>query len=93
MTREVQIEVGTNAVWVNDQNGCCIGRFGRLGVDVHYTVDPETLEHVDKHGNPMHGVCADCAAVPGLEGWERFKASMLEVHDVVVTDDHKPEWV
>ena len=24
-------------VWVNDQSGCCIGRFSALGVDVHRT--------------------------------------------------------
>lgn len=51
-----------------------IGRFSHSGVDVH-----------NVPGEP--GTCEDCFPKPD---WERFKASMLRVHGVVVDNKYKP---
>lgn len=39
-----EILTGANAVWVNDATGHCIGRFGRLGIDVHHPANQALAE-------------------------------------------------
>ncbi len=69
------IETDGRVVWVNSERGL-IGRFNRDGgVDVH-----------NVPGTPT--TCEDCFPEPD---WERFKASMLRAHNVVVGDKYKPK--
>lgn len=68
-------------VWVNERSGYCLGRFGRMGIDVH--VDP-----MDNKGTQ----CAFCTHGPVTAlDWDIFKRKMLEVHDVVVDDKYLPD--
>ena len=77
-----EILTGSNAVWVNDQTGHCIGRFGRLGIDVHHPAEQALAE-------PSQ--CLACTHGPTGEGeWQRFRALMLEHHRVAVPDAARP---
>jgi len=77
-----EIRSAVSAVWVNDDTGHCIGRFGRLGIDVHYPVAAQ-LEHGDQ--------CLACShGRTGEEDWQRFRALMLEHHGVDVPDTARP---
>jgi len=63
---EHEILTGANAVWVNDETGHCIGRFGRLGIDVHYPAD-QALDQPSQ--------CLACTHGRTGEGeWQRFRA-------------------
>ena len=68
-------------VWVNTAI-LCIGRFGRMGIDVHRgTIEEQRVSE-----------CLDCTHGPvSPEDWERFKSSMLKFHGVVVGDEHRPK--
>ena len=66
------------AVWVN--TSVCLGRFSRFGVDVHQTAEKQ-LEGEQQ--------CLDCSTTPD---WDRFKASMLTHHGIVVDDKHCPDF-
>lgn len=62
-------------MWVNHLTGS-IARFGKNGIDVHTA---------DTAG------CLYCThSVTTGADWELFKEKVLEHHDVVVTDEHKP---
>ena len=70
-------------VWVNAADGSCVGRYGRLGVDVHKDVAAMLLGE---------GQCLDCRRHTGVldDDWAYFKASMLHHYGVVVGEEHKP---
>jgi len=69
-------------VWVNDETGCCIGRFSRFGVDVHKTGDEQMSSGSQ---------CLDCIHdLPHPEAWDRFVASMQTHHGVAVPMEAKP---
>jgi hypothetical protein len=71
-------------VWVNDDTGCCIGRFTRMGVDVHKT-GPDQLETGQQ--------CLDCFhdADP-RKSWNRFVVSMRAHHAIDIPADAKPDF-
>lgn len=84
MKERVQIEAGHRAVWVNVAAGC-IGRFGRMGIDVHRAVDDPQYE--------VAGECLHCTHGPVTEqDWTVFQEKMLELHGVEVPDRFKPDW-
>jgi hypothetical protein len=67
-----------STVWVNGPNGM-MGRFNRQFLDVH-----------------INGVCAGDGCTPGpcsLEHWKTFKAKMLEIHGVRISDKHMPTYL
>jgi hypothetical protein len=77
-----EILSAANAVWVNDATGHCIGRFGRLGIDVHHPVAVQ-LEH--------GGQCQACTHGRTTEAeWQRFRQLMWEHHQVRVPDSARP---
>jgi hypothetical protein len=77
-----EILTSAGAVWVNDASGHCIGRFGRLGVDVHHPAETQL-----KHG----GQCLACShRRTGEDDWQRFRVLMLEHHGAVVSDAARP---
>lgn len=72
-------------VWINDETGCCIGRFTRRGVDVHKT-GPEQLA--------TRTQCLDCFHdVDPVDAWDRFVQSMRKHHSVSVPEAAKPGFV
>ncbi len=73
---KVEVSSDGQTVWVNNAF-VNIGRFGRLGIDVH-NADATSCLHC------THGITT-------VEDWETFKLKMLEHHGVVVTDEHKPK--
>lgn len=78
------IETDGRTVWVNDATGCCIGRFSKMGVDVHNTGVQQLM------GGKQ---CLDCIH----EGepaalWERFRGSMLIHHKVNVPEEFRPKY-
>jgi hypothetical protein len=73
-----EIKSDGRTVWVNGPTAL-IGRFSRMGIDVH-----------------IDGVCAGDGCKPGpctLEHWGIFKAQMLKVHGVKVSDRHMPKYL
>lgn len=70
-------------VWVNDNMGTCIGRFGKLGFEVHR----------DTEGQLSGGSqCLACnERTDDFEAdWATFKADMLRFYGVAVGDAVKP---
>lgn len=69
-------------VWINDENGMCIGRFGRTAIDVHADGEAQIKgEH-----------CLACAPrTDDFEAdWHFFVANMLHHHGVTLTDTDRP---
>jgi hypothetical protein len=52
---ETEITTDGKTVWVNDSQGCCIGRFSKHGIDVHHGI--ETQMEIGKQ-------CLDCKPGP-----------------------------
>ncbi len=77
---EVEISTDRETVWINGDDGGCIGRFSRSGVDVHKTA----LEQV-RDGNE----CLDCFRAPD---WKRFAEGMSLHHGVKVDKSWCPFW-
>ncbi len=81
----VQISSDGRTVWVNDATGCCIGRLGPAGIDVHRT-GPEQM-------TVGASQCLDCAHdVPKEKMWDYFVNSMFLNHNVYVPERHRPGW-
>lgn len=62
-------------LWINGLDGL-IARFGPRGIDIH-----------------LQGSCSGGYCTPGRttgRDWEVFKQKMLEIHQIVVTDEHRP---
>lgn len=78
--RRFEVLWDSTTVWVNDQKGSNIGRFGRFGADVHRPAsEQDTL-----------GQCLDCHHNAGIDGWKRFCASMLKHYGVIIPDAAMP---
>lgn len=74
----VEVISDGRTVWINGPEGA-IGRFGRMGTDVHY---PDTTG------------CLYCTHGPQDEGdWWMFQTAMVLRHGVVVGDEHRPGWL
>ena len=82
--REHEILTDGQTVWVNLDDGMCIGRFSRFGVDVHN--DAETQLETGKQ-------CLDCIHdLPHHEAWERFRGSMLTHYQIEVEESLRPAY-
>lgn len=79
-----EVLYGHRAVWVNNASGC-LGRFGVFGIDVHRTIEEQSLGHAP---------CLYCThARVTLDDWRRFKAAMLEFHHIDLSDQPAPVWL
>lgn len=78
----IEITHDSRTVWINDAEGCCIGRFSKHGIDVHH----------DMAGQIELGVsCLDCKCGPTtIADWLAFKEAMFKHHQVVVGDERMP---
>ncbi len=67
---------------VNDHTGCCIGRFSKMGVDVHKAGPDQVATGIQ---------CLDCFhGGDPRELWDRFVISMRNHHGVEVPPGAKP---
>jgi len=83
-TEEYEVVSDGRTVWVNASSGCCLGRFGSSGLDIHRDVD----------GQVAVGACLHCThSRPTSADWETFVREMREFYDVEVREEHKPKWL
>jgi hypothetical protein len=66
----------SRTLWINGPDGL-IARFGALGIDIHLD------------GSCSGGFCTH--SLTTNQDWELFKEKMLEIYQLVVTDEHKPD--
>lgn len=72
-------------VWVNSPVGICVGRFTKMGVDVHVDFEKQVQgEH-----------CLDCFKHQGdfVTSWQRFVSSMNRHYGVSIPENLKPSYV
>ena len=77
-----QIVSDGTTVWVNDATGYCLGRFGRMGIDVH--VPPS-----DDGGRECL-YCMSTYAVT-IDDWQSFVSKMREHHGVKISHEYMPK--
>lgn len=77
MSNDIEFRSDGRVVWVNTVS--LIGRFSKMGIDVH--VDGACIP-----GSCISGPCT-------LEHWRKFQALMLEHHGVEVWDKHMPKYL
>lgn len=78
---EYTVESDGITVWVNTAHEC-IGRFGKMGIDIHNTIEEQMAGSAQ---------CLECTHGPvTLKDWEQFKTSMLAHYGAIVSDKHKP---
>ena len=76
-----QIETDGTTVWVNSADSC-VGRFGRMGVDVHTTLSAQMA------GAPQ---CLECVHGPvTVATWWVFQRAMEKHYGIVVDDTYMP---
>lgn len=77
---EIQIAANRNAVWIHSgRDGSTVGRFGRLGVDLHHDVQEQMA------GAPQCRLCTH--GKPGRKEWDLFREKALEWWGVDVPED------
>lgn len=70
-------------VWVNAPTGENIARFGKMGVDVHNTIEART------NGAPE---CLACTHGPvGPDEWKLFCEAMMTHYNVTIPEEFKPK--
>jgi len=80
----MQSEIKTDGitVWVNGASGECLGRFGRMGIDVHATLHDQEEQEIQ---------CLFCTHAPVTQAdWGTFRQKMLELHGVQVNENYCP---
>lgn len=76
---EVQLSESRNAVWVHSSDGSTVGRFGRMGIDLHNTVSDQMA------GMPQCRLCTH--GQPSPADWALFREKALEWWGVEVSED------
>lgn len=76
---EIQLSEPRNVVWIHAPDGSTVGRFGRMGIDLHTTVTEQMA------GAPQCRLCTH--DTPSIEDWQLFRAKALEWWGVEVPDD------
>ena len=79
------IESDGKTVWVTGPEGDCVGRFGRLGIDIHNEIAAQVS------GAPQ---CLECTHGPVTPAdWDRFRVAMQEHYGIDVPDAHRPTYL
>lgn len=82
---DIQINSDGRTVWVNADDGMCIGRFSRFGIDLHNDFATQSAG-----GNQ----CLDCTHTrPELGDWKRFQDGIHAAYSVIVGDYHMPNFL
>ena len=72
-------------VWVNAADGCCVGRFSKQGIDVHYGAEQQML---------IGRQCLQCKKGPcDAEDWLEFRAAMRLHFNINVAEAHAPTFL
>ena len=85
MSNEDQIESDGITVWVHDRtDGSCIGRFGRMGIDIHRPI----LQQAE------FGQCLLCTHGPtGAAEWRQFVEAMKRIFEIEISEHHRPRHI
>lgn len=85
MKDDVRVQSDGTTVWVHDaDDGSCIGRFGRLGIDIHRPVSQQA----------ELGQCLLCTHGPtDATHWRRFVEAMNDIYGVKVSERHRPRYL
>lgn len=77
---ELQLSALKNAVWIHScSDGSTVGRFGRMGIDLHNTVTEQ------QEGMPECRFCTH--GQPSMADWQLFRSKAQEFWGVSVPDD------
>lgn len=81
---DYEVVYGSRAVWVNNAEGC-LGRFGKMGIDVHHTMQAQEAGE---------GQCLFCTHGPVIAAdWPRFVTAMMQFHNIDLRDQPVPAWL
>lgn len=85
MNDDIRVQSDGTTVWVHDlEDGSCIGRFGRNGIDIHRRLSEQASK----------GQCLMCThGRTGADEWDRFVLAMQEIYGVTVTERHRPKHI
>lgn len=76
---ELQLSDSRNAIWIHScSDGSTVGRFGRMGIDLHNTVTEQLA------GMPECRLCTH--GQPSKADWQLFREKALEFWGVNVPD-------
>lgn len=76
---EVQTSLRRDAVWIHASDGSTVGRFGRMGIDLHNTVTEQM------HGMPECRLCTH--GKPSKGDWALFREKAMEWWGVEISTD------
>lgn len=76
---ELQISHRRDAIWIHASDGSTVGRFGRMGVDLHNTVSEQM------QGLPQCRLCTH--GRPGAVEWQLFRDKALEWWGIAVPEN------
>jgi len=76
---EVQISLSRDAVWVHASDGSTVGRFGKMGIDIHSTVTEQM------NGASQCDLCTHGRVT--AEDWTTFREEALARWGVEIPDD------
>ncbi|MDD2139698.1 hypothetical protein NPS53_08930 [Pseudomonas putida] len=76
---ELQLSDARNAIWIHSSDGSTVGRFGRMGIDLHNTVTEMMA------GAPECRFCTH--GKPTVADWELFRSRVLEWYGLDVPAD------
>lgn len=76
---ELQLSRGRDAVWIHASDGSTVGRFGRMGIDLHNTATEQLA------GQPECRLCTHGQPTPAE--WALFREKALEWWGVDVPHD------
>lgn len=78
-TYEIQLSANRNTVWILAPDGSTVGRFGRMGIDLHTTISEQIA------GAPQCRLCTHGQST--LADWALFREKALEWWGVEVPAD------
>lgn len=82
---QLQVMSDSRTVWVNDNTGCCVGRFAWAGIDVHHPSDRQI---------ELGKQCLDCKKGPTtFLDWRHFQDAMFTIYATVIGDSHMPKFL
>lgn len=76
---EVEWSVNNDTVWIHSSDGSTVGRFGRMGIDLHNTVTDQLA------GMPECRLCTH--RKPTIADWNLFREKALEWWNVDVPEN------
>lgn len=74
-----------NTVWVNADDGCCLARFSRFGIDIH----KDAAGQISGEGQ-----CLECKIGPAtMADWIQFCDGMIRHYAIKITKKHMPKFL